>query len=64
MKLHQILAIATVLAIIATFLGILGIAYGLETPKSMFGITCNATKFLGLATAVTWAIGKVARAVL
>lgn len=64
MKLHQILAIATVLSIIICLFGIVGVAYGLETPKTVIEASPSVIGALAASTAVTWAIGKVARAVL
>lgn len=64
MKLHEILLIATIGSLTLTLLGVLGVAYGLETPKMMFDVLPIATQVLGCSTAVCWAIGKVARAVL
>lgn len=64
MKVHQILAIALGLSILMALFGFVGIAYGLETPKTMFDMSASLTSVLAPATAVCWAIGKIARAML
>lgn len=64
MKLHEILLIATIGTLTITLLGVLGVAYGLETPKMIFDVCPIATQVLGCSTAACWLVGKVARAVL
>ena len=64
MKLHQILAIALALSVLMALFGLVGVAYGLETPKTMFELSGNLTSVLAPATALSWLIGKVARAML
>ena len=64
MKVHQILLIATILATLLCVFGFVGVACGLETPKSVMVASGSFARLLGCATAVCWVIGKVARAVL
>lgn len=64
MKVHQILFIATMAALSLCLFGIVSVAAGLETPKTMFECLPTLTFVLACSTAVTWAIGKVARAML
>ena len=64
MKLHQILALLTVMAVGTYVFGLLGVASGLETPKWLLYTLPIIIRVLAASTCVIWAIGAAARKVL
>ena len=64
MKITRILATTLTIVVTVYLLGLLGVAYGLETPKTVLLAAPSVIGALAASTAVTWLIERIARAVL